>query len=59
MEAKEKKLKAMANNFKGIKWPNPKEAVWDTVKVLVVSVAAGTLISMADTLGKALVGLFV
>lgn len=52
-------FKKMVKNFKSIKWPQPKEALADSAKVLVISVAAGTLISMADTLGKAIVGIFI
>lgn len=48
----------LRTNYKSIKWPKPKEALKDSGIVLGTAVFVGTLISMSDTVGKLIVGMF-
>ena len=52
-------LNEFKTNFKKAIWPKPLKGLKTTGMVLLVSVAAGSLISFSDFLGKCGVSLFI
>lgn len=56
---RENGFKEFKVNFSKVTWPKPLDGLKSTVMVLLISIAAGSLISFADFIGKCGVSLFI